>query len=348
MADTIKTDGILRFPETLGKDFPQKSGNAFATGAPHQSLNQEPYVMFLPYKRPIGFSQLASSQGAFSADVFASVPEDSKEYIVLPLPSSALNTKLDAHYRSVDLKQIPAFINTAGGAVDDFMKAAGRQAAGGNFLDYASTLAGISKNVAIDLGKQAGLATFKSLADIVDDGISAAVTSAVGFTENPFTETMFERVGFRDHSFDYEFAPLTEKEAETIDRVVQRFKYHMLPDLANFSNLGQSTTSGEVSEKTKNNGLILSFPYQFIIRYSVEATTFRLMPSVLTSVSVNYGGQDKAPAFYRASNHGKNWPSRINLRLEFQEIVFLSRSRMTTDEKVYTPGPSGTTVKYRF
>jgi len=199
-------------------------------------------------------------------------------------------------------------------------------------------------DVVSDLGTQAAVGLFQSLSHIVPD-VGNAAKALTGYTENPFSETMFQNVSFREHTFDYEFTPLTEKEAERIDEIIQKFKYYMLPDLSHAIGLTQLVT-GEQNEQSRLNGLLLSFPYQFIIRYSVESTTFRLMPSVLKSISVNYGGQDKAPNFYRASSHGKNWPSRINVALEFQEIIFLSRGRVATDKKTYDV--SSGTVKYRF
>ena len=50
-----------------------------------------------------------------------------------------------------------------------------------------------------------------------------------GATTNPFTDRLFKNVQFRPHTFSYTFLPKSEKESETIDKIIQLFKYAMLP-----------------------------------------------------------------------------------------------------------------------
>lgn len=294
----------LRWPMELGS----------VDGTP---VNTQPYVIFGAYKRRNDLNAFRGSD----PKIFAAHP-DSIEYIILPLPSSALNMRQDVTYGDVSLEDIPA----TGSTLSDMAKAFGQWS-----LDLGA-------DAALKMTEQLGIALANTATSATGfgDQMMSAVMAKVGIAQNPYTEVMFRNVEFRQHTFQWTMVPKSLHEAQTIDSILQRFKYYQLPAF-------RSLTGSETAE---NSGFLLSYPYQFDIRFSVEPTTFRLMPSVLKSLEINYGGQDQSPMFYRGD---LNYPSRIGLTLTFQEVVFLIRSDIQTDQHVKREPQDGVhTSQYRF
>ena len=81
-------------------------------------------------------------------------------------------------------------------------------------------------------------ATGTALEGAVQDGMNklgsmltgGANNFLAGRAANPMEEQMFEGVGFRDFSFDYEFFPRNGDEATAVKDIVWGFKTAMLPD----------------------------------------------------------------------------------------------------------------------
>ena len=70
----------------------------------------------------------------------------------------------------------------------------------------------------------------KAAIEIALPGIGAAVDKGRGFSQNPNSEMVFKSVPFRTFSFPYEFAPKNEKEKDEVQRIIEIFKFHMMPE----------------------------------------------------------------------------------------------------------------------
>ena len=70
----------------------------------------------------------------------------------------------------------------------------------------------------------------KAAIEIALPGIGAAVDKGRGFSQNPNLEMVFKSVPFRTFSFPYEFAPKNEKEKDEVQRIIEIFKFHMMPE----------------------------------------------------------------------------------------------------------------------
>jgi hypothetical protein len=70
----------------------------------------------------------------------------------------------------------------------------------------------------------------KSALEIAIPGLGAAVDKGRGFSQNPNSEMVFKSVPFRDFQFPYEFAPKNEKEKDEVQRIIEIFKFNMMPE----------------------------------------------------------------------------------------------------------------------
>ena len=51
-----------------------------------------------------------------------------------------------------------------------------------------------------------------------------------GQAKNPNLESIFKSVPFREFSFPFTFAPKNEKEKDSVHKILQLFRFHMLPE----------------------------------------------------------------------------------------------------------------------
>lgn len=151
------------------------------------------------------------------------------------------------------------------------------------------------------------------------------VPSLFGLAENPYTEYAFKNVSPRTHTFSYVFMPRSKDESQVIDRIINVFKYSMLPR--------PSSVAG-----------FFQFPYEFQIVHSLQNTTFTLLPSVLKSCDVDYSGGTDSPKFFNS-----DYPAKITMTMQFQEVVLLNRDYVIKDDlmKNDTGGP-GNQYRFRF
>lgn len=124
-------------------------------------------------------------------------------------------------------------------------------------------------------------------------------------TLNPFREQLFEQMDFRSFAFNYVFAPKNDAEFENVMNIIQIFKYHMHPELA--------------EGKT-----IMIYPSEFNIEYMYNDTrnTYinQISSCALTNMDVSYGGAD-----FTTFKNKPGAPAQISMRLQFTELEMLVR-----------------------
>lgn len=142
-----------------------------------------------------------------------------------------------------------------------------------------------------------------STADVV--GASAKVAL------NPFKEVLFESIDFRSFVFKYKFMPRSRQEAEAVYNIIEKFKFHMHPELS-------------------ANKLFYIYPSEFQITYHfINGTNnkdsggyfHKFKPCALESMDVNYGGE-------QFSSFVDGRPTEINLSLTFRETEILTKQQI--------------------
>ncbi len=309
----ISEKSIIRFPSTLG-----------------DKEHSIPFTIFMPYKR----KSLLQGGGFYSVEnqtLYQNLPSPTFA-IALPTPTSALKTTYQATYNSIKVGQALGAAGVAGlNQIPSIIKAEG-------FVDTAAASLKMAGSMGVAAGSVLAAGALQGVASLIGAD-KEVVNIAAGAADNPFTENMFQNVEFREHSFAYTFMPKNPKDSEHIDRIVTLFKYGMLPKPA---------TVGIPLLGAAGAGF-LEFPYEFQITHSSQDTTFTLLPSVLTTLEVDYGGGADSPKLFRPGNFGEQYPAKITLSMTFKEMVLLTRDRVMYDG-AYKDEPDviGAAKRYRF
>lgn len=128
---------------------------------------------------------------------------------------------------------------------------------------------------------------------------------ATGMAANPKKEQSFKNVDFRTFSFEYNFAPRSEEEAQNVLNIIRAFKYHMHPEF-----------------KSENQFLYI-YPSEFDVVYykgnTENLNIHRHTSCVLTEANVNYTPNGVFSTF------DNGMPTQIQLSLTFKELQLLTK-----------------------
>ena len=166
-----------------------------------------------------------------------------------------------------------------------------------SLLDVAgsATLAGLSK------------LTLSAL-EMVSPGVGGLATRATGLAINPNMELAFKSVPFRDFSYNFTFAPKNEEELIQTHKIIEAFKFHMLPALT-------------------QDQLFMVTPSQFQITYMYRGkqNTYipRITKCVLTDMELDYAPNEKFTTL-KPDDQGAS-PQIINMQLQFKEIAIVTK-----------------------
>jgi len=173
------------------------------------------------------------------------------------------------------------------GMVNEFLKGIG-----GGMLTAA-------RKMAVGLGEAAGLGD-----------IGGAITKVTATAENNFSEAVFERINPRQFSYTFSLMARNKQEAQTVQKIIKFFKFHMHPEL--------DMASG---------GRYFRVPSEFEIHYAYNDQKnnylHELSRCVCNSVEVDYGG-DNFQTFRQFDNEGAA-PVNISLSLTFTETTVLTK-----------------------
>ena len=165
---------------------------------------------------------------------------------------------------------------------------------------------------------QNGAAVKKNLTDAAANGIEygaskllanmpnkEAISGATGLAANPKKEQTFQGVDFRKFTFDYQFYPRNEIEAQNVLNIIHQFKLHMHPEFKSELNY------------------VWIYPSEFDIIYytsGVENLNVHKHTScVLEAMSVNYTPNGNFSVF------ANGMPTQINISLDFKELQLASK-----------------------
>jgi len=147
----------------------------------------------------------------------------------------------------------------------------------------------------------------KSALEIAIPGLGAAIDKGRGFSQNPNSEMVFKSVPFRDFQFPYEFAPKNEKEKDEVQRIIEIFKFNMMPE---------------------KKGLgYLTAPAQFQITYMYRDGANMYVPKVarcaLRSMNLDYSPEGVFTTF-KGDDKGAA-PVLTKMDLDFVEMEIMTK-----------------------
>ena len=125
-------------------------------------------------------------------------------------------------YEQAETKNL-ALLSETGGKLFDNIKAfvGGTEGSG----DLIASLG----EAALVLGRQVA----QGALEVTFPGAAGFFTKRTGRALNPRMELAFQSVPFRNFQFEFDFAPKNKKEVESVNKIMQLFKFHMLPDVSN-------------------------------------------------------------------------------------------------------------------
>ncbi len=169
----------------------------------------------------------------------------------------------------------------------------------GNIGDLMGTLK--------DTGSVLGRQIMQGALEVTFPGASGFFTKLTGKALNPRLELAFQSVPFRTFSFNFDFAPKNMKEVESVNKIMQLFKFHMLPDVSN--------------EKY----MITPSEFQIMYYYRDKVNTYlpRISRCVCTDMSVDYAPENVFHTF-KADAKGA-MPVITKMTLSFTETEVMTK-----------------------
>jgi len=147
----------------------------------------------------------------------------------------------------------------------------------------------------------------KGAVELIIPGIGGIVDKRRGYTQNPKLELVFKNVPFRQFSFPFEFAPKNKGELDAVHKIIQLFKFHMMPE--------------------KRDNLYLTAPSEFQITYMYRDKANAYIPKVsrcaLTDMSVDYSPEGVFTTF-KGDDRGAA-PAITKMELSFTEMEIMTK-----------------------
>jgi len=158
-----------------------------------------------------------------------------------------------------------------------------------------------------DAGGVLGRQVLQASLEVAFPGAAGFFTKQSGKAVNPRMELAFQSVPFRSFTFEFDFAPKNIEEVEMVNKMMQLFKFHMLPDVSD--------------EKY----LITPSEFQIAYYYRDKANMYipKISRCVLTDMSIDYSPEGVFHTF-KADNKGA-MPVISKMTLSFTETEIMTK-----------------------
>lgn len=137
-------------------------------------------------------------------------------------------------------------------------------------------------------------------------GITDVLLFSAGLAQNPQIELLFKSIQNRQFLFDFKFAPRNRKEADTILKIIQAFRFYAAPEIPAGSTGRYFIPPSE-------------FDIEFMLGKSQNPNLPRISTCVLEGIDVNYASAGQWSAFE------DGMPVEISLQLRFKEVEILHK-----------------------
>jgi len=240
--------------------------------------------------------------------VFTRTIKQTKETIALYMPDT-LNFTYSQTYSDVSLGGgLGGALLTGGGtAIADLIQSL----RSGQSIDETLKRLGNQAPGLADIG--AGVAATEFGGRFGQVFVAAGLERAI----NPLLELLYTSPSLRQFRFDFLFYPRTEKEAQEVQKILNKLRFHQAP---------------EIDRKT--NGFFLVPPSEFDIKFYYNGTENPNIPKistcVLETIDVDYAPNGFAayelPSALTPSEGGTGMPVAIRLSLQFKETEIMTKS----------------------
>src|SRR6056300_643816 len=175
------------------------------------------------------------------------------------------------------------------------------------FADKIKAAAKGTSGVALELTKMAGFGAVGIIPGF--ENARAVYDKFKGQAKNPNLESVFKSVPFREFNFPFTFAPKNEKEKNAVHKILQLFRFHMLPEHQNGAN-GYFNVPSE---------------FQITYMYRDNENTYlpRISRCVLKSIDIDYAPEGVVSTLVPDERGAP--PTIITMSLNFGETEIMTK-----------------------
>jgi hypothetical protein len=140
------------------------------------------------------------------------------------------------------------------------------------------------------------------------------VQGQLGASRNPYMTMLYDSPQLRKHDFTWKFIPQSVEESDTLQYIIQAFKFYSSPSMKNgwFEHF-------------------LDFPQQFDIDFHYQEYLFNIGPSVCTEFQVTYHAEGQ-PLYFNVPDFDMKAPVSVQLQASFTEVNIVTKESI---EKEY-------------
>ena len=187
---------------------------------------------------------------------------------------------------------------------------AGLNAAQNPALGGAAGALGVVEGLVQGAGISAGsalLAKAQGSSSVLNGLSLEQMLQPLGLAVNPFLTVLFKRPDFKRFQFNWRLIATNPQEAQTIQSIVTKIKYHMHP----------SVNDG-------NGGVLMQYPDMVQPRiFTDDSYLIKFKPCVVETLDVNYTPQ--GPAFRNGGQSGLNVPTIVDITMSLLEIEYWTK-----------------------
>ena len=176
------------------------------------------------------------------------------------------------------------------------------------------------------IAKSVGLEAAGAITGLLGDKTGGSLfTAATGVVKNPMLEMIYTAPSMRSFQFEFTFYPRDEREALEVQRIIERFRFHQAPELA------------------EGAGGFLIAPSEFDIKFYYAGSQNPNIPPiadncVLSQIDVNYTPNGftayEVPGENKPSLGRTGMPVAITMQLQFKETTFLTKADFRDDKQL--------------
>jgi len=182
----------------------------------------------------------------------------------------------------------------------------------GDISGLASTLGTAAKDLLATAGLGLGSEFLGTLAGVDPEGLKGFAKKAFGQASNPYMEVLFEGVEMRTFNYNFTFSPRNADETDDVQKIIEMFRFHMLPEL----------NGGSSAFMTLPSTFDIHYMYQVSPDVAKENNFYtKIATCVLKGCEVDY-----TPNGVKSFASGA--PTQITMNLTFQETEMLTKQHV--------------------
>lgn len=253
--------------------------------------------MFISKYVPISRDKVANTDLLSSGTASQRIQNNLKSpltQIILPIPRNIQDT-LPVDWTDGSLNPLEAFALQAGTSIV--------QSGRGGLGEVGSEIQNQVDNARKALGNvdtpQQNAIVAGLVGRAIGQNFNQATSRATGQVLNPNLELLFNGVNLRIFTFNFEFFPRNQSEANEVKEIFRCLKHATVPDKS-------------------RNGLFIEAPYIFELQYMKGNREHpflnKFLPMAMTNISVNYTASNRYSTFHDGT------PTHMTARMEFKEL----------------------------